>query len=329
MELAFSEYKPRSRAPRTVRASLRDADISSANAERARFNDDFSFYRRPPKSWNDYDEATRTNIIETVKKFAAEGGSGKSQIETNLGPRTITVRPETVSFPYQATKGHPLGIDESGRDVAVQILYATRVSLLFGLSLVISTFVIGIFIGAVQGYFGGKIDLTGQRLTEIWEAMPFLLIMIFLSSVLGRGFFLLLGIYSAFNWISVSYYTRGEFLKLRKQPFVEAARVMGIGRWKIMFRHILPNALVPSITFFPFALVGAIFVLSALDFLGFGLPAGTPSWGNLLHQGQSKPYAWWLVLYPCLALFIVSLLGVFIGEGLRAAFDPKTKSRIE
>ncbi|NNE91630.1 MAG: ABC transporter permease subunit [Verrucomicrobiales bacterium] len=241
----------------------------------------------------------------------------------------MTFQPEVVSFPYRPTTNHRLGLEESGRDVFVQILYATRISLLFGLLLVGASFAVGIWIGAVQGYFAGKIDLTVQRLTEIWESLPFLLIMILISSIYGRSFLLLLALFTAFSWIGISYYMRGEFLRLRKQPFVEAARIMGIGRWKIMFRHIFPNALVPIITIFPFSLVGAIFVLSSLDFLGFGLPAGTPSWGNLIFQGRSFPYAWWLVLYPCLALFVVSLLGVFIGEGLRAAFDPRTKSKIE
>ncbi|HQZ29971.1 MAG TPA: ABC transporter permease subunit, partial [Verrucomicrobiales bacterium] len=144
----------------------------------------------------------------------------------------------------------------------------------------------------------------------------------------GRSFLLLGFVYGIFNWIGISYYVRAEFLRLRKLPFVEAARVMGIGRWKIMFRHIFPNALVPIITFFPFSLVGSIFVLTALDYLGFGLPPGTPSWGNLLDQGQSQTYAWWLTLYPSLALFLVSLLGIFIGEGVRAAFDPRTDSKL-
>jgi microcin C transport system permease protein len=189
--------------------------------------------------------------------------------------------------------------------------------------------VMGIGAGAVQGYYGGIIDITGQRLIEIWSALPFLYIMILMGSVFGRSFILLLFCYGIFNWIGISYYVRAEFFRLRKQAFVEAAQLMGISSWKIMVRHIMPNAMVPVITFFPFSLVGAIGSLAALDYLGFGLPAPTPSWGELLSQAQQYRWAWWLILYPSLALFIVMLLGVFIGEGIRNAFDPRRYSRLE
>jgi microcin C transport system permease protein len=181
----------------------------------------------------------------------------------------------------------------------------------------------------LQGYIGGKFDLRGQRGIEIWEALPFLYVMILMGSVFGPSFELLLIIYALFSWIGISYYMRGEFLKLRKQPFVEAAHCLGLSSARIMGRHILPNALVPVITFFPFSLVSAIGALSALDYLGFGLPPPTPSWGELFAQAQEFRYAWWLVLYPFLALFLVGLLGVFVGEGIRAAFDPRANTRYE
>jgi microcin C transport system permease protein len=242
---------------------------------------------------------------------------------------TARFEKEEVHFPFRPSLEHWFGLDSSGRDVLARTLYGLRISLNFGIALVLATMLLGTLLGGLQGYRGGKTDLVGQRFTEIWEALPFLYIMILMGSVFGRSFSLLLLIYGAFNWIGISYYMRGEFLKLRKQPFVEAARCLGLSDWKIMTKHILPNALVPVITFFPFSLVGAIFSLSALDFLGFGMPPPTPSWGELLSQAQEFKYAWWLVLYPSLSLFVVILLGVFIGEGVRSAFDPRVNSHYE
>jgi len=236
---------------------------------------------------------------------------------------------EQVRYPFRPVQGHPLGLDSSGRDVAARMLYALRTSLSFGLLLVVATMALGTLAGALQGYHGGKVDLLGQRFIEIWESLPFIYVLILLGSVYGQSFLLLLGVYAVFNWIGISYYMRAEFLRLRKLPFVEAARVIGLPPRKIIFRHMLPNALVPLVTFFPFSLVGAIGVMAALDYLGFGLPPPTPSWGELLAQAQEFPRAWWLVLYPALALFAVMLAGVFVGEGLRAAFDPRTYGRME
>lgn len=236
---------------------------------------------------------------------------------------------EEVRFPFRPVKGHPLGLDSSGRDVAARMLYALRTSLSFGLLLVVATMGLGTLAGAVQGYCAGAVDLVGQRLIEIWESLPFLYVLILLGSVYGQGFGLLLGVYALFNWVGISHYMRAEFLRLRKQPFVEAAQGLGLSGPKIVFRHILPNALVPLVTFFPFQLVGAIGSMAALDYLGFGLPPPSPSWGELLAQAQEFPYAWWLALYPALALFAVMLAGVFVGEGLRAAYDPRPTSQWE
>ena len=235
---------------------------------------------------------------------------------------------EDVRFPFRPVGPHLFGLDDSGRDVLARIFYGLRTSLNFGLLLVITSMVIGTIIGAIQGYYGGKIDLTGQRLTEIWEALPFLYVLILLGSVYGRSFVLLLIVYGLFNWIGISYYMRAEFLRLRNQQFVEAAQCLGLPDRKVLFRHILPNALVPLTTFFPFSLVGAIGTLAALDYLGFGLPPPTASWGQLLAQAQGQAY-WWLILYPSLALFLVILLCVFIGEGVRNAFDPRKFTRLE
>ncbi len=323
----LTPFTPGRAAPRLVRVSM-ERRAGKGRAEKAVLSAELEFLADPPAVWEELDDSARAAILAIAEK-ATVVPQEPYELSTPAGKLTVSFQRETIEFPFRPVKGHALGLDNSGRDVGVRILYATRTALLFGVLLVVFPYFIGIFLGAVQGYFGGKIDLAGQRLTEIWEAMPFLLIMILLSSIYGRSFLLLGFVYGIFNWIGISYYMRAEFLRLRKLPFVEAAKVMGIGRWKIMFSHILPNALVPVITFFPFALVGSIFTLTALDYLGFGLPPGTPSWGNLLDQGQSQPYAWWLILYPSLALFLVSLLGIFIGEGVRAAFDPRTDSKLE
>ncbi len=323
----LTPFTPGRAAPKLVRVSM-ERRSAGGSAEKAILSPEMEFLKDPPAIWEGLSTESRSAVLEIAKKALIVPQEPYS-LSTTEGKVSVSFKRETVEFPFRPVEGHAMGLDNSGRDVGVRILYATRTALLFGILLVIFTYVIGIFLGAVQGYFGGRLDMVGQRLTEIWESMPFLLIMILLSSIYGRSFLLLGFVYGIFNWIGISYYMRAEFLRLRKLPFVEAAKVMGIGRWKIMFSHIFPNALVPIITFFPFSLVGAIFMLTALDYLGFGLPPGTPSWGNLLDQGQSQAYAWWLTLYPSLALFLVSLLGIFIGEGVRAAFDPRTDSKLE
>lgn len=320
-------FDPGSAPPKLVRVSM-ERRATEATRQKGVLSPELEWVHGAPEVWETLTEERRAEILKIAEK-AMVVPQEAYEFTNDSGKLSVGFKRETVEFPFRPVKGHAFGLDNSGRDVGVRILYATRTALLFGILLVVFTYVIGIFLGAVQGFFAGRIDLIGQRLTEIWESMPFLLIMILLSSIYGRSFFLLGFVYGIFNWIGISYYVRAEFLRLRKLPFVEAAQVMGIGRWKIMFGHIFPNALVPIITFFPFALVGAIFLLTALDYLGFGLPPGTPSWGNLLDQGQSQSYAWWLTLYPTLALFIVSLLGIFIGEGVRAAFDPRSDSKLE
>ena len=236
---------------------------------------------------------------------------------------------EPAVFPFRPVPGHPFGFDNAGRDVFALVLHATRIALTFGLLLTFASLLLGIVAGAVQGYFAGWADLAGQRFTEIWSALPFLYVVIFLGNAFGRSFGLLLVCYALFNWIGTAAYVRAEFLRLRGRPFVEAARVQGLRAGRIMLRHILPNALTPLVTLFPFLLVGAIGSLAALDYLGFGLPAGTPSWGELLQQAQGARGAWWLVLWPSFALFLVMLLGVFVGEGLRDAFDPRPSNALD
>ena len=234
-----------------------------------------------------------------------------------------------IRFPFPPTSRHIFGLDGSGRDVFSRIVYATRIAMSFGLLLVTTATVLGMIIGSIQGYFGGKVDICVQRFTEIWAAMPFLYIMVLVGAVFGRSFWLLLVVYGLFCWLGLSYYMRAEFLRLRNRPFVAAARCQGLTNARIIFRHILPNALTPIITLFPFLLVGAIGALISLDFLGFGLPPLTPSWGELLNQAQTYRWAWWLILFPSLAIFTVMFLTVMVGEGVRNAFDPKPFSKLQ
>ena len=280
-------------------------------------------------------EWSNGRMVELEKRYrireTRRPGYTRVFLEPKEPPRvTETVLPPAeVSFPFRPVPEHPFGIDAGGRDVYARVVHGMRIALLFGLVLAFLGMLFGLVIGAIEGYFGGKTDLLLQRFTEIWSAMPFLYVMIFIGSTVGRSFAVLLVCYAIFNWITVSYYMRAEFLRLRKRTFVEAAQVQGCSTARIIFVHILPNALTPLITLFPFLLMGAIASLAALDFLGFGLPPMTPSCGELLAEAQQFRSAWWLILFPSAALFIVMLLTVLVGEGLRDAFDPRQKSKLE
>ncbi|MBI9076887.1 MAG: ABC transporter permease subunit [Desulfatibacillum sp.] len=327
LEISLPAFEKQSRAPALVRLTIRDALESAAFTQTLAFDRNLDLAVGPRDFLEGLPEETRNRITENVQNMYA--GYAEPFFFVHQGMRLqAAFGKEEVRFPYPPTRNHLMGIDSAGRDVLARILYGLRTSLSFGLILVLVSMLMGTAAGAVQGYYGGFIDISGQRLTEIWSAIPFLYVMILLGSVYGRSFILLLVCYAIFNWIGISYYMRAEFLRLRRQAFVESAKCMGIPDYTIMIRHILPNGLVPIITFFPFFLVGAIGALAALDYLGFGLPPPTPSWGELLAQAQSFRWAWWLILYPSLALFIVMLLGVFIGEGVRNAFDPKQYSRL-
>jgi microcin C transport system permease protein len=274
------------------------------------------------------DEAQRTRLDELAAQAFA-GLSAANPMVIGDVAYAVGITRNDIQWPYRPNARHWLGLDNAGRDVFARILYGLRTSMTFGLLLVAFSMGVGILLGAVQGYFGGRVDLVGQRLIEVWSTIPFLYVIILLGAQFGRGFLLLLVCYALFNWIGISMYVRAEFLRLRHTPFVDAARCLGLSAPRIMFRHILPNALTPIITFFPFSLVGAIGSLAVLDYLGFGLPPPTPSWGELLQQAQAFRWAWWLILYPSLALFVVMLLGVFVGEGVRDAYDPKPVMRME
>lgn len=326
--LSLSPYRPRRQPPRSVRLTFREPGDILPAAVRVRFDRDLKPVGGAPPAWKEMPDSIRAGLLQEV--HAAFEAPQSDRYRTLAGHvYRVHLEQNEVRWPHPPTARHWLGIDKAGRDVLARIVYGLRISMTFAFVLVAVSSAAGIFIGAIQGYCGGRVDIVGQRLIEIWSTLPFLYIMILMGSVYGRSFVLLLVVYGIFRWIGISYYMRAEFLRLRKQPFVEAARALGIPARKIMFRHILPNALTPVITFFPFSLVGAIASLTALDYLGFGLPPPTPSWGELLHQAQQFRWAWWLILYPSLAVFIVMLLGVFVGEGVRDAFDPRPNSRME
>jgi len=332
VQVFLSRFEPRKAPPKSVRLIFREMLSSSeekpVNIRFAQKNGTLDPVEDGSALMPVFSPEDRTRLLEQAQNRLL--GPVEPFFLAAQGRRfRVEIFKEEVRFPYPSVEGHWMGIDAAGRDVLARILYGLRTSLTFGLLLVAGSMALGIFAGAVQGYYGGVLDITAQRIIEIWSALPFLYIMILMGSVYGRSFSLLLFCYGLFNWIGISYYVRGEFLRLRRQAFVEAARCMGISTPKILFRHILPNALVPVITFFPFSLVGAIGALAALDYLGFGLPPPTPSWGELLFQAQQYRWAWWLILYPSCALFTVMLLGVFIGEGVRNAYDPKRYARME
>ena len=216
-----------------------------------------------------------------------------------------------------------LGTDDQGRDVVARLIYGFRLSVLFGLALAIISSVIGIAAGAVQGYFGGWTDLIFQRFIEIWTSIPSLYLLIIISSVITPSFFVLLGILLLFSWVSLVGVVRAEFLRARNFEYVRAARALGLSSGKIMVRHLLPNAMVATLTFMPFVLNGSITTLTSLDFLGFGLPPGSPSLGELLAQGKNNLQAPWLGLSGFLVISLMLSLLVFIGEAVRDAFDPR------
>ncbi len=216
-----------------------------------------------------------------------------------------------------------LGTDDQGRDVAARIIYGFRISVLFGLILTILASAIGIIVGALQGYFGGLTDLIGQRFLEIWSSMPYLYILIIISSVLIPGFWTLLLVMLAFSWTSLVGVVRAEFLRGRNFEYIRAARALGLSNLTIMFKHLLPNAMVATLTYLPFQLTGAITALTALDFLGLGMPPGSPSLGELLKQGKDNLQAPWLGLAAFFSVAALLSLLVFIGEAARDALDPR------
>jgi microcin C transport system permease protein len=228
-----------------------------------------------------------------------------------------------VPAPSPPTRENPLGTDEQGRDVLAGVIYGFRLSIVFGILLTLCSSIVGVAAGAVQGYFGGWIDLTLQRLTEIWAGLPVLFILIIMASIVDLGFWWLLVIVLAFSWMGLTGLVRAEFLRARNFDYVRAARAMGIGNVTIIWRHVLPNAMVATLTFLPFVLTASIGTLTALDFLGLGLPTGSPSLGELLAQGKANLQAPWLGITGFVTLAVMLTLLIFVGEAVRDAFDPR------
>ena len=228
-----------------------------------------------------------------------------------------------VPNPARPSTTNWLGTDVYGRDIFSRLLYGFRVSVLFGIALTISGTVLGILAGAVQGYFGGRTDLIGQRLVEIWSSLPDLYLLIIFASIFEPTLFLLFILLSLFGWLGLSDYVRGEFLRNRSLDYVRAARTMGLSHWQVIWRHVLPNSLTPVITFLPFRMSAAILALTSLDFLGLGVPPPTPSLGELLYEGKNNLDAWWISISTFTVLVVTLLLLTFMGDALRNALDKK------
>ena len=225
--------------------------------------------------------------------------------------------------PSPPTWRNPLGTDDQARDVVARVIYGFRISVLFGFTLTVISSALGIAAGAVQGYYGGLTDLTFQRVIEVWSGMPQLYLLIILGSIITPGFWVLLGFLLLFSWMNLTGVVRAEFLRGRNLDYVRAARALGVGDTAIMWRHILPNALVATITYLPFTLSGSVTILASLDFLGFGLPPGSPSLGELVAQGKDNLQAPWLGITAFVVLGGLLTLLIFIGEAARDAFDPR------
>lgn len=232
----------------------------------------------------------------------------------------------TQPAPSPPTRDNIFGTDDQGRDVAARVIYGFRISVLFGLTLTLISSIIGVFAGAVQGYYGGKLDLSMQRVIEVWASMPSLYILIIFSAMFVPGFWTLLLILLLFSWVSLVDVVRAEFLRTRNFDYVRAANALGVPNPVIMWRHVLPNAMVATLTFMPFILTGSITALTSLDFLGLGLPPGSPSLGELLAQGKNNLQAPWLGIAAFVSLALMLTLLTFIGEAVRDAFDPRKTS---
>jgi len=240
---------------------------------------------------------------------------------------------DTVNYDLQVPAPAPpssdnlLGTDDQGRDVLARVIYGFRVSVLFGLTLTFFSSIIGVAVGAIQGYVGGWVDLIGQRFMEIWAGLPMLYLLIIMASIVEPNFWWLLGLMLLFSWMSLVGVVRAEVLRARNLDYVRAAKALGVNRWRILVRHVLPNAMVATLTLLPFILNGSITTLTSLDFLGFGLPPGSASLGELLSQGKQNTQAPWLGISAFLVLAIMLSLLIFIGEAVRDAFDPR-KARL-
>ena len=281
--------------------------------------------------WNDYAETEFGGEFESsadykdpyVQELIEQQGDGWILWPLiRFGYATINYE-LPVPAPSPPTADNWLGTDDQGRDVLARVIYGFRISMLFALILTAASSVIGVIAGAIQGYYGGKVDLLFQRFIEIWSGLPVLFLLIILASIVEPNFWWLLGIMLLFSWMQLVDVVRAEFLRGRNLEYVRAARALGLSNRLIMFRHILPNAMVATLTFMPFIFNGSVVTLTALDFLGFGLPPGSPSLGELVAQGKANLHAPWLGISAFIVLSVMLTLLIFVGEAVRDAFDPR------
>lgn len=280
--------------------------------------------------WKDYPETTFGGDFNTptdyldpfIRQRLQQTGNWALFAPNRYGPKTLNYFAAEPN-PSGPSRANWLGTDDRGRDLLAQLIYGFRVSVLFALALTFSGVVLGVITGAVQGFFGGRTDLAFQRFIEVWSAMPELYLLIIFSAVFAPSIALLLVLLSLFGWMGLSDYVRAEFLRNRQLDYVRAARALGVSDWKIIVRHVLPNSMTPVVTFLPFRMSGAILALTSLDFLGLGVPPGTPSLGELLSQGKNNIDAWWISLSTFAVLVITLLLLTLMGDALRDALDPR------
>jgi microcin C transport system permease protein len=278
----------------------------------------------------DYSEKTFGGDFETpadyldpfIRERITQGSNWAIYAPNPYGPKTLNYFAKSPN-PAAPSNENYFGSDDRGRDLLAQLIYGFRVSVLFALALTVIGVVLGIVTGAMQGFFGGKTDLAFQRFIEIWGSMPELYLLIIFSAVFAPSVALLLILLSLFGWMGLSDYVRAEFLRNRQMDYVRAARALGVGNLQIMWRHILPNSMVPVVTFLPFRMSAAILALTSLDFLGLGVPPGTPSLGELLSQGKANIDAWWISLSTFGVLVLTLMLLTFMGDALRDALDPR------
>ncbi|MFA5404651.1 MAG: ABC transporter permease subunit [Ignavibacteria bacterium] len=296
-----------------------------------KYNDEFYFpvFSYHPASEFNQNISGESNYRLLKKQFQEENvGNWVLLPLYPFGPNENLLDEMEGNPPHPPSLKHILGTDTSGRDVLARVAYGFNVSISFALLVTFFAFLIGIIIGALQGFFGGLVDIFFHRFIEIWSTLPFFYVIIIVSSLLVPNFFLLCLIMTLFSWVGITYYIRGEFYREKSKDYVSAAVAMGAPNRKLIFKHILPNSLTPIISFAPFVIVGNIASLVSLDFLGFGLPPPTPSWGQLMEQGMSNIEYWWLVAFPLVVQFFTLIGIVFIGEAVREAFDPKVYSRL-
>ena len=271
------------------------------------------------------DFSTEADYLDPyVRTRITQGGNWAIYPPNPYGARSIHYLAQ-APYPAPPSRANWLGTDDRGRDLLAQLVYGFRVSVLFALALTGVGTLLGVAAGAVQGWLGGKVDLTAQRLIEIWSSMPELYLLIIFSAIFAPSVALLVVLLGLFGWMGLADYVRAEFLRNRQLDYAKAARALGVPGVQIMWRHVLPNSLTPVVTFLPFRMSAAILALTSLDFLGLGVPPGTPSLGALLSQGKSNIDAWWISLSTFGVLVVTLLLLTFMGDALRAALDPRQR----